>query len=163
MEISTPSIKDTKAYTPGELRTQSPQSEGRIQQVLQWQSPSASTLENEQGLALLCDETSQLAKSKVEAVFRHRRVLEYSEFIRMEYEILVQECIEAAMQKAASIAAGDISDSSEASSRYKTPQEQSESAAVDFGVEPPESVQFDDAFSVAPQPTAGSPSAMAMA
>ena len=48
-----PSIKDTKAYAPGELRTQSPQSEGRIQQVLQWQSPGAGTLENEQQLLQL--------------------------------------------------------------------------------------------------------------
>ena len=59
MEISAPAIKDTKNYAPGEFRTLSPQSEGRIQQVLQWQSPSAQALENEQGLALLCEDTSQ--------------------------------------------------------------------------------------------------------
>lgn len=112
MEISTPSIKDTKSHAPGEIRTQSPQSEGRIQQVLQWQSPSAGSLEHEQGLALLCEDTAQLARTKVEAVFRHRRILEYSERIRVEYDVLVQECIEAAMDKAARIAAGEISDSS---------------------------------------------------
>ncbi|TKA67458.1 hypothetical protein B0A55_08079 [Friedmanniomyces simplex] len=149
MEISTPSIKDTKAYNPGELRTQSPQSEGRIQQVLQWQSPSATTLENEQGLALLCDETSQLARSKVEAVFRHRRVLEYSERIRVEYEVLVQECIEAALQKAASIAAGDISDSSEDSSRYETPEQQPESAVDEPGHDGPEPSQLYEGFAAA--------------
>ncbi|KAK0278074.1 rim15, signal transduction response regulator [Friedmanniomyces endolithicus] len=164
MEISTPSIKDTKAYTPGELRTQSPQSEGRIQQVLQWQSPSASTLENEQGLALLCDDTSQLARSKVEAVFRHRRVLEYSERIRVEYEVLVQECIEAALQKAASIAAGEISDSSEDSSKYETPEQQPESAIEESIQDGPELSQFyEGGFAAVPQSHAGSPSSMAMA
>lgn len=112
MEISTPSIKDAKSTAPGEIRTQSPQSEGRIQQVLQWQSPSAGSLENEQGLAMLCEDTSQLAKAKIEAVFRHRRILEYSERIRVEYDVLVQECVEAAMEKAARIAAGEMSESS---------------------------------------------------
>ncbi|KAK5691629.1 rim15, signal transduction response regulator [Elasticomyces elasticus] len=167
MEISTPSIKDTKAYTPGELRTQSPQSEGRIQQVMQWQSPSASTLENEHGLALLCDDTSRLARTKIEAVFRHRRVLEYSERIRVEFEVLVQECIEAALQKAASIAAGEISDSSEDedSSRYETPEQGPESVVSELENGILESSQFDYGFSAVPQSSTGtgSPSAMAMA
>lgn len=122
MEISTPAIKDTKNWAPGEMRTLSPQSEGRIQQVLQWQSPSATSLENEQGLALLCEETSHLARSKVDAVFRHRQILEYSERIRIEYDVLVQECIEAAMEKAARIAAGELSDSSESSANYDEPE-----------------------------------------
>lgn len=121
MEISTPAIKDTKNWAPGEMRTLSPQSEGRIQQVLQWQSPSATSLENEQGLAALCEETSQLARTKVDAVFRHRQILEYSERIRVEYDVLVQECIEAAMEKAARIAAGEISDSSESSENLQGP------------------------------------------
>ena len=124
MEINTPSIKEHKSLGSDELRTQSPQSESRIQQVMQWQSPSGSTLENEQGMTLLCDDTAQLANSKVEAVFRHRRILEYSERIRVEYDILVQECIEAAVVKAARIAAGELSDSSDdGSSRYETPEE----------------------------------------
>ncbi|KAF2480481.1 hypothetical protein BDY17DRAFT_284340 [Neohortaea acidophila] len=129
MEINTPSVKDSKACAPGEIRTQSPQSENHIQQVLQWQSPSASALENEQGLAQLCDDTSQLAKAKVDAVFRHRRFLEYFERIRIEYEVLVAECIEEALQKADRLKAGDISDSgesSEDSSHYETPEQQLE-------------------------------------
>jgi len=163
MEISTPSIKDSKAYAPGELRSQSPQSEGRIQQVLQWQSPSAGTLENEQGLALLCDETSQLAKSKVEAVFRHRRILEYSERIRVEYDILVQECVEAALKKAARIAAGEMSDGSSAeNSDYATPEQQPESPD-EQGKPAPEPLESDESFTVARQSFSGSPSAMAMA
>ena len=119
MEISTPAIKDSKNYALGEMRTLSPQSEGRIQQVLQWQSPSAQTLENESGLAMLCEDTSHLARAKVEAVFRHRQILEYSERIRIEYDVLVQECIEAAMEKAARIAAGELSDSSEDSENFQ--------------------------------------------
>lgn len=169
MEISTPSIKETKGYAPGELRTQSPQSEGRIQQVLQWQSPSAGSLENEQGLSLLCDETSQMAKTKVEAVFRHRRILEYSERIRIEYDILVQECIEAAIQKAARIAAGELSDSSsgEESGEYDTsgPEQQldSESEAQNEHRNDDEPSLGEDMFNVNSFRNTGSPSAMAMA
>jgi serine/threonine-protein kinase RIM15 len=123
MEISTPAVRDTKGWAPGELRTQSPQSEGRIQQVLQWQSPSAGTLENEQGLAVLCNDTSHLAKAKLDAIFRHRQILEYSERIRCEYDVLVQECIEAALEKAARIAAGELSDSSESQQDSVTPDQ----------------------------------------
>lgn len=189
MEISTPSVKDTRSCAPGELRTQSPQSEGRIQQVLQWQSPSAGALENEQGLALLSEETWQLARSKVEAVFRHRRILEYSERIRVEYDILVQECIEAAVHKAASIAAGEMSDSSEDSSKYETPEQQLEPSASPQEAEsdlaslqtsstfeslmgsltlkeppdPVQSAQSHESSSATPSRSSGSPSAMAMA
>ncbi|CAK4031521.1 Serine threonine- kinase cek1 [Lecanosticta acicola] len=166
MEISTPSIKETKGCAPGELRTQSPQSESRIQQVLQWQSPSAGSLENEQGLSLLCDDTSQLAKTKVEAVFRHRRILEYSERIRIEYDILVQECIEAAVQKAARIAAGELSESSseEESGGYETsgPEQTHESESEAPGEQREQGVG-EDMFNIRPFRSTGSPSAMAMA
>ena len=162
MEISTPSVKDTKTCTPGEIRTQSPQSEGRIQQVIQWQSPSAGTLENEQGLALLCDDTSRLAKSKLEAVFRHRRILEYSERIRIEYEVLVAECIDAAIHKAARIKAGDLSDSSEDSSHYETPEQQLEPEDETMKL-PPEQIQLDEGLPAGPYGQSSSPSAMAMA
>lgn len=116
LEISTPIIKDTGSQATTEIRTQSPQSESRISQVLGWQSPSAGTLEQEQGLSLLCDDTANFCKAKVEAVFRHRRILEYSERIRIEFHVLVQECIEAAIAKAARIAAGELSDSTEGNS-----------------------------------------------
>lgn len=113
MEISTPAIKDSSAHNPGEFRTQSPQSESRISQVMQWQSPSNNTLEQEHGLALLCADTERIAKAKVDAVFRHRKVIEYAERIRVEFAIKVQECIDDAMDRAARIAAGRLSDSSE--------------------------------------------------
>ncbi|KAI1188240.1 putative response regulator receiver RIM15p [Nemania serpens] len=112
MEISTPAIKESASQGLGELRTQSPQSESRISQVLQWQSPGSNTVEQEQGLALLCADTERVAKDKVEAVFRHRRIIEYSERIRIEFAVLVQDCIDEAMRKAARIAAG-LGDSTE--------------------------------------------------
>lgn len=166
MEISTPSIKDTKSYAPGELRTQSPQSEGRIQEVLQWTSPSTAGLENEQGFALLCDDTFQLARSKVEAVFRHRRILEYSERIRVECDVLVQECIEAALAKAARINAGHISDSSSGddSGTAQTPQQSaSQRSGSPYDHRDLPSVPLDGDLSLEAFRHSGSPSAMAMA
>ncbi|KAK7941131.1 Serine/threonine-protein kinase RIM15 [Apiospora aurea] len=113
IEVSTPAIKESGSQGSGEFRTQSPQSESRISQVLQWQSPGSNTLEQEQGLALLCADTERVAKEKVEAVFRYRRILEYTERIRVEFAVLVQDCIDEAMRKAARIAAGRLSDSTE--------------------------------------------------
>jgi serine/threonine-protein kinase RIM15 len=113
MEINTPAIKEASTQTPGEpFRTQSPQSESRITQVMQWQSPSTNTLDQEQGLALLCSDSEAMAKAKVDAVWRHRRIIEYSERIRMEFAVIVQDCIDEAMRKAARIAAGELSESS---------------------------------------------------
>ncbi|KAL2875384.1 rim15, signal transduction response regulator [Colletotrichum sp. CLE4] len=113
IEVSTPAVKEASSQTPGEIRTQSPQSESRISQVMQWQSPSNNTLEQEQGLALLCADTEKAAKTKVEAVFRHRKIIEYAERIRIEFAVIVQDCIDEAMRKAARIAAGRLSDSTE--------------------------------------------------
>ncbi|KAK8114504.1 Response regulator receiver rim15p [Apiospora kogelbergensis] len=113
IEVSTPAIKESGPQGSGEFRTQSPQSESRISQVLQWQSPGSNTLEQEQGLALLCADTERVAKEKVEAVFRYRRILEYTERIRVEFAVIVQDCIDEAMRKAARIAAGRLSDSTE--------------------------------------------------
>lgn len=112
LEISTPALRESRDQYEEEVRTQSPQSEGRISQVLQWQSPSASALEHEAGLAALCDDTAALSKAKVEAVLRVRRILEYSERIRVEFASLVQDCIDAALAKAAKIAAGEFSSDS---------------------------------------------------
>ncbi|EUC43546.1 hypothetical protein COCMIDRAFT_7043 [Bipolaris oryzae ATCC 44560] len=112
LEINTPAVKDnTRGQSVAEIRTQSPQSENRISQVLQWQSPTTGSADHTEGLKLLCEDTSKLARAKVDAVTRHRRVLEYSERLRIEFDILVQECIEAAILKAARIAAGEDSSS----------------------------------------------------
>lgn len=101
MEISTPSIKDPIGVELGTFRTQSPESEARVSQVLQWQSPSSNTLEEEKGLALLCQDSEQVARQKVDAVLRHRSTIEYSERIRLEFSMLVQDCIDEAVRKAA--------------------------------------------------------------
>ena len=122
LEINTPAIKEGSTQTPGEpFRTQSPQSESRITQVMQWQSPTTNTLDQEHGLALLCSDSEALARAKVDAVWRHRRIIEYSERIRMEFAIIVQDCIDEAMRKAARIAAGELSESSEEAEDDATP------------------------------------------
>lgn len=115
MAINTPAIKqnETQADADGDIRTQSPHSESLISQILQWSSPSASTLEHEQGLAALTADTENLARAKVEAVLRHREIIEYAERIRVEFSSLVLDCIDAAMQKAKKIKEGQLSDSSE--------------------------------------------------
>jgi serine/threonine-protein kinase RIM15 len=113
LEINTPAIKELPSQALGEFRTQSPQSENRIAQVVGWQSPSTNTLEQELGLAALCADTEKAAKAKVEAIFRHRRILEYSERIRTEFSLIVQDIIDKALRKAAQIAAGHLTDSSE--------------------------------------------------
>ncbi|PWY89104.1 hypothetical protein BO70DRAFT_393618 [Aspergillus heteromorphus CBS 117.55] len=112
LEINMPVIKESRADNGDDFRTMSPQSESRISQVLQWQSPSSNTLEQEQGLAALCTDTEEVAKAKIDAVIRHKRIVEYAERIRIEYTILVEECITAALSKAEQIAAGQLSDSS---------------------------------------------------
>ncbi len=129
IEISTPAIKESKTETDEGFRTQSPQSESRISQVLGWQTPGANTLEQEQGLAALSADTENAARAKVEAVLRHKRIIEYSERIRVEYSSLVMDCIDAAIRKAASIAAGQLSDSTEGEEE----EEEAEPAAGQSG------------------------------
>ncbi|KXG51936.1 CheY-like superfamily [Penicillium griseofulvum] len=122
LEISMPMIKESSLADAEDFRTLSPQSESRISQVLQWQSPSTNTLEQEQGLAALSADTEQVAKAKVDAVIRHRKIVEYAERIRIEYTVLVQECIGAALSKAERIAAGQLSDSSCSSDEDVAPE-----------------------------------------
>jgi len=124
IEVNTPAIKDSaRTQSVAEIRTQSPQSENRISQVLQWQSPTSGSTDHCEGLKLLCEDTNKLARAKIDAVFRHRRILEYSERIRVEFDLLVQECIEAAMAKAARIAAGEDSSSDDEQRDEETPME----------------------------------------
>jgi serine/threonine-protein kinase RIM15 len=112
IEISIPAIKETKNEPGDEFRTQSPQSESRISQILQWQSPS--NLEQEPGLAVLSVDTEKFAKAKIEAVHRHRTIIEYAERIRQEYLAEVDACISEALRKAERVAAGEeLSSSSE--------------------------------------------------
>lgn len=112
LEINTPAIKDSSTQAPGEFRTQSPQSESRIQQVWQWQSPVVS--EEEQGLSLLCSDSGRLAIAKAEAVIRHQRVIEYAERVRVETSVKVQEYIDDCIRTACDPARSNGSDSDEA-------------------------------------------------
>ncbi|KAL4885210.1 hypothetical protein BJY04DRAFT_144826 [Aspergillus karnatakaensis] len=112
LEINMPVLREARGDNGDDFRTMSPQSESRISQVYQWQSPSSTTLEQEQGLAALCVDTEQVSRAKVDAIIRHRRIVEYAERIRIEYTVLVEECITAALRKAERIAAGQLSDSS---------------------------------------------------
>ncbi|KAI2086703.1 rim15, signal transduction response regulator [Ophidiomyces ophidiicola] len=136
LEVSTPALKESRTDFGDEVRTQSPQSESRISQVMQWQSPSSNTLEQEQGLAALSGDTEQLAKAKIDAVFRHRRIIEYAERIRVEFAVLVEECVTAAMDKAERIAAGDLDDSTSSSSSDEAEQlERSEISSQQYSQE----------------------------
>ncbi|OAX79855.1 AGC protein kinase [Emergomyces africanus] len=138
LEINTPALKESRTEAGEELRTQSPQSESRISQVLQWQSPSSNTLDQEQGLAALSADTERFARAKVDAIFRHRQIVEYSERIRVEFTVLVEECISAAMSKAERIAAGELSDSSGSSSSVaEDPQDEGIQSAQSQTVEEP--------------------------
>ena len=149
IEISMPSLKDNDESSSEEgSRTQSPQSENKISQILQWQSPSVGTLEQEQGLAVLCDDTFNFAKAKVDAVLRHRRILEYSERIRVEFEILVQECIDAAIQKTSQIAAGEMSDSSDEYAEEGQSQISLAPSMSEDAQHPPPSLDGDSALAV---------------
>ncbi|KAF2187129.1 putative response regulator receiver RIM15p [Zopfia rhizophila CBS 207.26] len=137
LEINTPAIKDnTRSQSAAEIRTQSPQSENRISQVLQWSSPSSGSTEHGEGFKLLCDDTNKLARAKVDAIFRHRRILEYSERIRVEFDVLVQECIEAAMVKAARIAAGEDSSSDDEQQEEDDRQSETNEAPAEEGLFP---------------------------
>jgi serine/threonine-protein kinase RIM15 len=137
LEINTPSIKDNaRGQSATEIRTQSPQSENRISQVLQWQSPTSGSSDHSEGLKQLCEDTSRLAKAKIDAVTRHRRVLEYSERLRVEFDVLVQECIEAAMLKAAQIAAGVDSSSEDDQADTDTPTDTNEIPTGEDGIFP---------------------------
>ncbi|OAL74665.1 AGC protein kinase [Trichophyton violaceum] len=129
LEINTPALKESRTDIGDEVRTQSPQSESRISQVLQWQSPSNHTLEQEKGLAALSADTEEVARAKVDAVFRHRRIVEYAERIRIEFTVIVEECIAASMAKAERIATGNL-ESSSSSSDIETATEDQETGSV---------------------------------
>ncbi|KAH7379146.1 hypothetical protein DE146DRAFT_304991 [Phaeosphaeria sp. MPI-PUGE-AT-0046c] len=137
LEINTPAIKDNaRGQSAAEIRTQSPQSENRISQVLQWQSPTTGSSDHSEGLKQLCEDTNKLAKAKIDAVTRHRRVLEYSERLRVEFDILVQECIEAAVLKAAQIAAGVDSSSEDDQLDTDTPTDTNDIPTGEEGIFP---------------------------
>ena len=96
LDISRPAVKDEDQNVPiEEMRLQSPTSESRMIQILKWQSPTP----EDEGLALLCQDTLALSQAKVEAVNRLRNVIVYSERIRQEINIKVEEMIQNVIHK----------------------------------------------------------------
>lgn len=129
IEIKTPILSDNRQNTDGEFRTQSPGSEAHISQVLQWQTPGS--VDSEEGLTALNRDTERIAKAKVNATIQYRNIIEYSERIRIEFHQLIQDCIEAAMEKARQIREGRASDSSDTEE-----EEAATPAAADLDDEP---------------------------
>jgi serine/threonine-protein kinase RIM15 len=120
LEISRPSIKDDDPNIPiEEMRLQSPTSESRMVQIIDWQSPTP----EEEGLALLCQDTLTLAQTKVDAVNRLRNVIIYAERIRQEINVKVEEMIQNVTDKAKLASAEQSSDSED----YETSEDQQHS------------------------------------
>ena len=96
LEINRPAIKDEDQNVPiEEIRLQSPTSESRMTQIQDWQAPTA----EDEGLALLCQDTLAIAKAKVDAVIRLRNVIIYAERIRLEINVKVDEMIQNILDK----------------------------------------------------------------
>jgi serine/threonine-protein kinase RIM15 len=133
IEIAVPSIKEEKIADDDFPKAQSPQSESRVTQVLQWQQPSS--LESEPGLMQLALDTEKLARTKVEAVHRHQVILEYSERIRQEYMAEVDACISEALIKAERARAGEAL-SSESEEEAEGPQALSDASPLQLSDEP---------------------------
>src|SRR5579862_5413994 len=96
LDISRPAVKDEEQNIPiEEMRLQSPTSETRMVQILEWQNPAP----EDEGLALLCQDTLALSQAKVEAVNRLRNVIVYSERIRQEINSKVEEMIQNVIHK----------------------------------------------------------------
>ena len=96
LEISRPAIKDEDQNVPiEEIRLQSPTSEGRMTEVAHWQAPTP----DDEGLALLVQDTLALSQAKVDAVNRLRNVIIYSERIRQEINVKVEDMIQVVLNK----------------------------------------------------------------
>ena len=97
LEINRPAIKDEDQNVPiEEMRLQSPTSESRMIQVLEWQAPTP----EDEGLASLCQDSFAVAQAKVDAVTRLRNVIIYAERIRQEINVKVDEMIQNILSKA---------------------------------------------------------------
>lgn len=97
LEIHTPELKQDQ-----DLGIHSPKSETRMHQVLDWSSNamSKSSILEHPGMALLAQDTENLAKAKVGAATRMGDTLLYSEKIRKEIEVQVESIIQETLEKA---------------------------------------------------------------
>jgi serine/threonine-protein kinase RIM15 len=104
LEITRPAVKDEDQNKPvEEMRLQSPTSESRMIQVSHWIPPTP----EDEGLALLCQDTLSLAQAKVDAVNRLRNVIVYAERITQEINVKVEEMISKAINKGQSPGTSD--------------------------------------------------------
>ncbi|KAG4303206.1 hypothetical protein PCK1_000544 [Pneumocystis canis] len=96
LEINLPAIKNEFIDTPvNELRVQSPESQKRISLVYSWNPPNVDDI----GLYHLCKDTKTYISAKVDAVLRVQNIIQYSERIRQELDIQVQNIINETIQK----------------------------------------------------------------
>lgn len=98
LEIHTPEINNSEVF-----HIHSPKSETRIHQILDWSSNAmskSSSISDHPGMALLAQDTENLAKAKVGAATRMGDTLLYSERIRKEIESQVDTIIQETLEKA---------------------------------------------------------------
>lgn len=96
LEINLPAIKNEFVDTPiDELRVQSPESQRRISLVYNWDPPDA----GDTGLYNFCKDTKTYISAKVDAVLRVQNIILYSERIRQELDVQVQNIIDKTMKK----------------------------------------------------------------
>lgn len=103
LQINTPEIKrlepkdseDDTDEDEKEFQVHSPHSETRIHQVKGWSSSSV----DDAGLSVLCADTEEFVRNKVDAAIRLGNTLIYSEKIRLEIKNGVQSVIEETIDK----------------------------------------------------------------
>ncbi|ANB10971.1 protein kinase RIM15 [Sugiyamaella lignohabitans] len=98
MQIKNPEIIIDEHNEEGEIRVHAHRSEIKIYEVLNWMPPSSI---EDPGLALLCDDTMKFAREKAAAALRMGNTLLYSEKIRRETELQVQQVIQDIGEKVA--------------------------------------------------------------
>lgn len=89
IDISTPAIPDGEGSDLFD-RIQSPDSRSRISQLLEWNDPKI----EDQALKVLYDDTLMLVSAKISAVTRLHNTIHYSEKIRQEIDLRVQDLID---------------------------------------------------------------------
>lgn len=98
VDINNPELRTAEDVNGNsDVRTHSPQSESKIHRVLNWTSPNI----EDPGLLLLCEDTVNFARQKVEAALRLGNTITYFETIRHETEVTVAAVIEDTIEKTA--------------------------------------------------------------
>ncbi|ORY82673.1 hypothetical protein BCR37DRAFT_392874 [Protomyces lactucae-debilis] len=95
IDINTPALPDAEG-TDVFTRIQSPDSRNRITQVQDWQTPSL----EDPALLALYQATHELVSQKLNAVTRLHNTIHYSEKIRQEIDLRVQDLIDQTLENA---------------------------------------------------------------